>query len=43
MTFVPSHIVSHTNDGVVSSNEHILDNVRHPIVGNMPSVSFTTR
>lgn len=38
-----SQFVSHTNHGVVASNEHILDNVRHPIVGNMPSISFTTR
>lgn len=38
-----SQCVGHTNEWIIPSNWHILDNVRHPIVGNMPSVSFTTR
>jgi Asp-tRNA(Asn)/Glu-tRNA(Gln) amidotransferase C subunit len=40
---VSSHIVSHTNDGVGQSDFDFLSNIRHPIAGQMPAVSFTTR
>jgi aspartyl/glutamyl-tRNA(Asn/Gln) amidotransferase C subunit len=40
---VPSHIVGHMNDVVEQSDFDFLSNIRHPIAGQMPAVSFTTR
>jgi aspartyl/glutamyl-tRNA(Asn/Gln) amidotransferase C subunit len=40
---ITSHIVSHMNDGVVQSDFDFLSNIQHPVAGQMPAVSFTTR
>ncbi len=40
---VPSHIVSHMGEWVEQSDFDFLSNIRHPIAGQMPAVSFTTR
>ena len=38
-----SHIQWHTNEWVRDTDFDFLGNVRHPIAGQMPWVSFTTR
>lgn len=38
-----SHIIGHANDSIESGEFDFLGNIRHPIVGQMPAVSFTTR
>jgi Asp-tRNA(Asn)/Glu-tRNA(Gln) amidotransferase C subunit len=43
IVIVPSHLVSHTNEGVEQSKFDFLGNIHHPVAGQMPAVSFTTR
>lgn len=38
-----SHIVWHSNEWVVDADFDFLSNVRHPVAGQMPGVSFSTR
>ena len=42
-SIISPYFVSHMNEGLEQSNFNFLDNIHHPIAGQMPSVSFTTR
>lgn len=42
-TTISSHIIGHTNDGVVQSDFDFFANIHHPVAGHMSAVSFTTR